>query len=71
MFYINYLITARKGFTVKFWNDLDEIFALWTEPLGDVYKSKLSTQSLKLYSKARANKAIKLFIIWLRMVKAR
>ena len=46
---------------------MDEIFALWTEPLGEVHKSKISVQSLELYSKARANKVIKLLIIWLQI----
>ena len=36
---------------------MDEIFALWAEPLGEVRKSKISAQ--------RENKVIKLYIIWL------
>ena len=49
----------------------DEIFALWTEPLGEVHKSKISARSQEVYSKAQANKVIKLFIIWLQIGKVR
>ena len=44
---------------------------LWTEPLGEVHNSKISAGSLEFYSKARENKVIKLFIIWLQIGKAR
>ena len=66
----NYLITTRKGFTVIF-RLKDEILALWSEPaLGEVRKAKNSARSLEFYSKAQANKVIKLFIIWLQIGKA-
>ena len=48
----------------------DEIFAFRTEPLGEVHKAKMSARSLEFYSKAQANKVIKLFIIWLQIGKA-
>ena len=69
-FIANYLITTRKGFTVIF-RLKDEILALWSEPaLGEVRKAKNSARSLEFYSKAQANKVIKLFIIWLQIGKA-
>ena len=42
-----------------------------TDPLGEVHKAKTSALSLESYSKAEANKVIKLFIIWLQIGKAR
>ena len=47
------------------------MFTLWTEPLGEVHKSKMFASSLEFYSKTRANKVIRLFIIWLQIGKAR
>ena len=56
--FIDFLITTYQlRFTV--------IFALLTEPLGEVHKAKIS-----FHSKAQANKVIKLFIIWLHIGKA-
>ena len=47
------------------------IFLLWTDPLGEVHNAKILARGLEFYSKAQANKVIKMFIIWLLIGKAR
>ena len=49
----------------------EEIFDLWTGPLGEVDKARILARSLEFYSKVQANKVIKLFIIWLEIRKVR